>query len=93
MKTPHLYLSQGFVIQGTPISKEELERETGTKTAFGKDAVFLGDVTLLGTAGTVAEVQYLVLSGTAISGIGKNNIRISTPVGETTAFNSGVTLH
>jgi hypothetical protein len=93
MKTPHLYLSQGFIIQGMPISKEELERETGTKTAFGKDAVFLGDVTLLGTAGTLAEVQYLVLDGTAISGVGKNNIRISTPAGAIATFNSGVTLH
>jgi hypothetical protein len=84
MKAPHLYVSQGFIIQGTPVTKEEFERETGNKTAFGKDAVFLEDVTLLGSAGTRAEVQYFVLESSAILGVGKNNIRISAGVGTPT---------
>jgi hypothetical protein len=27
MKSPHLYVSQGFIVRGTPVTKEELERE------------------------------------------------------------------
>jgi hypothetical protein len=88
MKVPHLYLSQGFIIQGTPISKEELERETGTKTAFDKDAVFLGDVLLLGHNGTKAQVQYFVLGGSSIAGVGKNNIRLGESIGNSTTFTS-----
>lgn len=86
MKAPHLYLSQGFVVQGTPISKEDLERETGTKTTFGKDAVFLEDVLLLGSSGTRVEVQYFVLEGSAIAGVGKNNIRISENLSNPAVF-------
>lgn len=78
MKAPHLYLSQGFVIQGTPVTKEEFERETGNKTAFGKDAVFLEDVTLFNATGAVANVQYFVLDGKAIAGVGKNNIHVGS---------------
>jgi hypothetical protein len=78
MKSPHLYLSQGFVIQGTPVTKEEFERETGNKTAFGKEAVFLEDVTLFNTSGAIASVQYFVIDGKAVTGVGKNNISIST---------------
>jgi hypothetical protein len=77
MKSPHVYLSQGFVIQGTPVSKEDFERETGNKTSFGKDAVFLEDVTLFSSAGTLANVQYFVLDGKAIAGVGKNNVRVT----------------
>jgi hypothetical protein len=80
MKTPHLYVSQGFIVQGMPVDKEEFERETGNKTTFGKGAIFLEDVTLLGSAGTLAEVQYFVLNGSAVSGVGKNNIRLTTEV-------------
>lgn len=52
MKSSHLYLSQGVVIQGTPISKEALERETGTKTAFAKDVFFLENILLFGSTST-----------------------------------------
>jgi hypothetical protein len=88
MKSPHLYLSQGFVIQGTPVTKEEFERETGNKTAFGKDAVFLEDVTLFNTSGGVASVQYFVLDGTAVAGAGKNNIRVSNLMNASNVLNN-----
>ncbi len=90
MKAPHLYLSQGFIIQGIPISKEDLERETGTKTTFGKDAVFLENVFLLGSSGTRVEVQYFVLDGSSITGVGKNNIRISENVNHPALFKGAV---
>lgn len=76
MKTPHIYLSDGFLIKGTPISKEELERETNSKTPFRDEStVFLKDVSILGSAGAATEMQFFVLYGGRVSGVGRDIVQ------------------
>ena len=76
MKSPHVYLSDGFLIKGTPISKEELEKETNSKTPFRDEStVFLRDVTITGSSGSQLDVQYFVLYGNRVSGVGRDLVQ------------------
>ncbi len=78
MTQPHIYLSHGVVLAGTPTSKSEFERETGSKSFLKtEDAVFLKEVTIMGSSGAIAKASYFILSAAAIDGVGKSSIAMS----------------
>lgn len=61
MTTPHVYIVQGVVLVGTPLDREEFDRETGTRTVrSGDDCLFLRDVTIQGPQATVSARHAIV---------------------------------
>jgi hypothetical protein len=76
MTQPHIYLTHGLVVEGTPVTKAEFEELTGAKAKEG-EVIFLKDVTILGQHGTILEVGFFVLNAAAVDGIGKANILVA----------------
>lgn len=75
MTQPHLYLSHGTVIKGTPVSREEFAEMTRIEAlARHEEIIFLKDVTILGHNGATVNVDFFMLTKAAVSGVGNVNI-------------------
>jgi hypothetical protein len=77
MRQSQIYLCRDLVVEGTPMDKEDFEELSGRKVARSEDdAYFLQIVRVLGQAGVLVEVDFLILERSAVSGVGRGHVRV-----------------